>query len=386
MRSEIGGGPFQPGSGVLPPHLAGREREQDLFRTLLARLDRGEAPPGEVILYGPRGNGKTALLAWVSEFASESTGESTGVDVEERTPSEFDSPAGLAELLLPASWWKTLKPDQVGVRGITWRPGKRSAAPTPAQVLALRAGRKPLVALLDEAHTLDPRVGRALLNAAQKVRRSAPFLLVLAGTPNLRDHLASMGASFWNRGRKLRIGRLDEGAAAEAIREPLAAEDITIADDALEHLVRDSHGYPFFVQLWGEAVWARAVETSRQQVVSEDVRACQAVFDEQRDDYYADRHDELEELRLLRPARAVAETFESRPALSGGELDAAIRRGFGEDAGDDEVDAAAQQFRHLGYIWRAGTRRLWEPGIPSLMDYILREVPARHGSGGRRPC
>ena len=269
MRSEIGGGPFQPGSGVLPPHLAGREREQDLFRTLLARLDRGEAPPGEVILYGPRGNGKTALLAWVSEFA----GEATGVDVEELTPSEFDSPAGLAELLLPPSWWKTLKPDQVGVRGITWRPGKRSAAPTPAQVLALRAGRKPLVALLDEAHTLDQKVGRSLLNAAQKVRRSAPFFLVLAGTPNLRDHLASMGASFWNRGRKLRIGRLDEGAAAEAIREPLAAEDITIADDALEHLVRDSHGYPFFVQLWGEAVWARAVETSRQRVVLEDARA-----------------------------------------------------------------------------------------------------------------
>ena len=115
VRSQIGAGPFQPGAGLLPPYLAGREREQDLFRTLLARLDRGEAPPGEVILYGPRGNGKTALLAWVSEFAS----ESTGVDVEELTPSEFDSPARLAELLLSASWWKTLKPDEDRVRGIT---------------------------------------------------------------------------------------------------------------------------------------------------------------------------------------------------------------------------------------------------------------------------
>ena len=375
MRSQIGAGPFQPGSGVLPPHLAGREREQDLFRTLLARLDRGEAPPGEVILYGPRGNGKTALLAWVSEFAGESTGEAAGVDVEELTPSEFDSPARLAELLLPASWWKTLKPDEVSVRGITWRPGKRSAAPTPAQVLALRAGRKPLVVLLDEAHTLDPEVGRPLLNAAQKVRRSAPLLPVLAGTPNLRDHLASMGASFWNRGRKLRIGRLDERATAEAIREPLEAEDISITDDALEHLVRDSHGYPFFVQLWGEAVWARAVETSRQEVVSEDVRACRAVFDEQRDDYYSDRYDELKELRLLRPARAVAETFESRAVLTDSELEAAIRRGFGEAAGDDEVVAAERKLRHLGFVWRAGAMPEWEPGIPSLMDYILREVP-----------
>ena len=369
---EVGAGPFRPGPGGFPPYLAGREREQGLFRGLLARLDRGEAPPSEVILYGPRGNGKTVLLEWIGEFAS----GSTGVDVEALTPSRFKSPTRLAELLLPAGWWKTLEPDEIGVRGITWRPGERSAVPAPAQVLALRAARKPLVVLLDEAHTLDPGVGRSLLNAAQKVRRSAPFLLVLAGTPNLRAHLSTMGASFWNRSRKLRIGRLDERAAAEAIREPLEAEDLVITDEALEHLVRDSHGYPFFVQLWGGAVWARAVVESRREIGAEDARACQAVFDEQRDDYYGDRHDELEKLRLLRPARAVAETFESRPALSGSELEAAIRRGLGEAAGDDEVDAAAQQFRHLGYIWRAGTRRLWEPGIPSLMDYILREVPA----------
>ena len=371
MRSEIGGGPFQPGSGLLPPYLAGREREQDLFRMLLARLDRGEAPPGEVILYGPRGNGKTALLAWVSAASA-----STGVDVEELTPSEFDSPAGLAGLLLPDSWWETLKPDEIGLRGITWRPGKRAPAPIPAQVLALRAARKPLVLLLDEAHTLDPEVGRALLNAAQKVRRSAPFLLVLAGTPNLRAHLSTMGASFWNRSRKLRIGRLDDRATADAIREPLEAEDLAITDEALEHLVRDSHGYPFFVQHWGEAVWARAVATSRREIVSEDVRACQAEFDRQRDDYYSDRYDELKELQLLRPARAVAETFESRPVVSDTELEAAIRRGFGEAAGDDEVAAAERKFRHLGFVWRAGVMPEWEPGIPSLMDYILRAVPA----------
>ena len=372
LLEEVGPGPFRPGPGGFPPHLAGREREQGLFRGLLARLDRGEAPPSEVVLYGPRGNGKTVLLEWIGEFAS----GSTGVDVEELTPSRFKTPTRLAELLLPAGWWKTLKPDEIGVRGITWRPGKRSAAPDPVEVLALRAARKPLVVLLDEAHTLDPEVGRSLLNAAQEVGRSAPLLLVLAGTPNLRAHLGTMGASFWNRSQKLRIGRLDERATAEAIREPLEAEDLAITDEALEHLVRDSHGYPFFVQLWGGAVWARAVVESRREIGADDARACQAVFDEQRDDYYLDRHEELQKLRLSRPARAVAEAFQSRPVITDGELEAAIRRGFGDAAGDDEVEAAAQQFRHLGYIWRAGTRPLWEPGIPSLMDYMLRAVRA----------
>ena len=369
---EAGAGPFRPGPSGYPPYLAGREREQGLFRGLLARLDRGEAPPSEVILYGPRGNGKTVLLEWISEFAS----GSTGVDVEELTPSEFDSPTRLAELLLPAGWWKTLKPDEIGVRGITRRPGKRSAPPDPVEVLALRAARKPLVVLLDEAHTLDPGVGRSLLNAAQKVRRSAPFLLVLAGTPNLRAHLGTMGASFWNRSRKLRIGRLDERATADAIREPLEAEDLVITDEALEHLVRESHGYPFFVQLWGGAVWARAIVESRREIGVDDARTCQAVFDEQRDDYYSDRFHELDDSGLLQPARAVAETFRSRPVLSGSELKAAIRRGFGEAAGDDEVAAAAREFRHLGFVWQAGAMPEWEPGIPSLMDYMLRAVPA----------
>ena len=372
VRSEIGLGPFRPGPGGLPPYLAGREPEQDLFRALLAHLDGGEAPPSEVILYGPRGNGKTALLAWVRKEGA----DFPGVDVLALTPSDFDTKSELAECLLPRHWWETVRPQEIAIRGFTWRPGGSEPAPQIRSVLAVRASRKPLVILLDEAHTLQPGIGRALLNAAQQVGREAPFLLVLAGTPNLSSHLGTLGASFWGRSRIIRLGRLDGRAAAEAIRKPLEAENIAVTDGALEHIVRESHGYPFFVQLWGDAVWAHAVAGSLERVVSEDARACQADFNERRDGYYSQRHDELEELRLLGPARAVAETFESRPALSGAELEAAIRRGFGGAAGDDEVDATAQQFRHLGYIWRPGTRRRWEPGIPSLMDYILREVPA----------
>ena len=365
MRSEIGSGPFRPGTGRPPPHLSGREEEQDLFRRLLDDLDEGRAPPCEVLLDGPPGNGKTALLEWVSEEA----GASTGVEVETLTPAEFDSPGGLAESLLPASWWMT-------VRDFVLGPRTRSGGLDLARVLAYRAGRRPLVLLLDEAHTLDPKIGGSVLNDAHEVGRSAPFLLVLAGAPNLRDHLAGMGVSFWTCGRKFRIGRLDERAAAEAIRKPLETEDIAIADEALEHIFRESEGYPFFVQLWGEAVWARAAAETRREITSEDVRACQADFDRQRNDHYRRRCDELEELRLLRTARAVAEAFESRPVLSYGELEAAIRRVSGEAAGHDEVAAAEKELHRSGFLWMPGTMPVWEPGIPSLMAHILREVPA----------
>ena len=365
MRSETAAGPFRAGPGLLPPHLAGREEEQDYLRRLLFDLDRGRPAPSEVILDGPPGCGKTAFLGWVRETAR----ESTVVEVETLTPAEFDSTAGLAESLLPASRRKT-------ARGIGRRPGERSVAPDLTGVLERRVERKSLVLLLDEAQTLDRTIGCALLNAAQQVGSSAPFLLVLAGAPNLRSRLSTMGASFWGRCRKFRIGRLDERAAAEAIEKPLEAEDIAITEEALEHIVRESEGYPFFVQLWGEAVWTRAVAKSGERVTVEDARACQAVFDRHRDDYYRDRYRELRKLQLLQPARAVAETFASRPVITDSELEAAIRRGFGEAAGDDEVAAAETEFHHLGFVWESGAMPECEPGIPSLMDYILRAVPA----------
>ena len=361
MRSVIGSGPFRPGPDLRPPYLAGREEQQDYFRRLFFDLDRGRPAPSEVILYGPPGNGVTAFLGWVSEEAR----ASTGVEVETLTPAEFDSSAALVELLLPVSSWKT-------ARDRAWGP----VAPDLTRALDLRVSRKPLALLIDEAQTIDRKTGCALLNAAQQVGSSAPFLLALAGAPNLRDHLSTLGASFWGRGRKFRIGRLDERATADAIRKPLEAEDIAITDEALERIARESEGYSFFVQLWGDAVWARAAAESRREIVSEDARACQADFDRQRNDYYRRRCDELEELGLLRTARAVAEAFETRPVLSDNELEAAIRRVSGEAAGHDEVAAAEKELHRSGFVWTAGTMPEWEPGIPSLMAHILRAVPA----------
>ncbi len=52
---------------------------------------------------------------------------------------------------------------------------------------------------VDEAHMLDIEVGSTLLNLSQNLRgeHTAPFLLVLAGTPNLEMHLGRIGATIW---------------------------------------------------------------------------------------------------------------------------------------------------------------------------------------------
>ena len=95
----VGGfGPFRPGAGGLPPYLAGRGDEQALFRSRLAQPDRGEPTPSEIVLYGPRGSGKTAFLAWIEEVAA----PSYSVDVIPLTPSSFENGRRLAERLLPS--------------------------------------------------------------------------------------------------------------------------------------------------------------------------------------------------------------------------------------------------------------------------------------------
>ena len=374
MHSVIPSGPFRPGDGGLPPYLAGREREQTLFRSLLAMLDRGEAPPSGVILYGPRGNGKTALLAWLQEVAA----PSYAVDVIRLTPPKIRTSLKLAERLLPRTWWNAVAPDTIAFRGITWRPGKDTPAPAADEALAARVSKKALVLLLDEAHTLDPEVGQELLNALQEVGRAAPLLSVLAGTPNLQAHLGTMGASFWDRSRQLPLGRLAESDASAAICHPLASDDLSISDEAVALIIRESHGYPYFLQLWGAAVWNRVSggESVRQEITVQDAEDCRPTFEFEKNQYYLRRHDELKKLRLLPVARAVAEAFAAQDRVSDAELEGAIRRGIGSDADDDAVDAAVERFAHLGFLWRAGGMPDWEPGIPSLMDYIRQVVPA----------
>ena len=158
---------------------------------------------------GPRGNGKTVLLRWL-QGEIETDG---GIDVVWRTPSDLPVLDALATALAPPDRFQSLLPDKlsvsIGIGRLGWELGGDPGTLT--DLLTLRCAQRPLVVLLDEAHTLDVAVGRALLNAGQSTASAAPFLLVLAGTPGLTLHLDRMSATFWNR-----ISLAAAGAAADA--------------------------------------------------------------------------------------------------------------------------------------------------------------------------
>lgn len=362
-------GPFQPGAGGMPPILAGREREQSLFRALLGRLERGAPVPTDVVLYGPRGNGKTVLLQWLCRQADGERVETAVV-----VPSALREPVHLCEQLAPDSFWERLAPHELTAFGVSWRPGQSSPAPL-ADVLRARAGKAPLLVVMDEAHTLDPHLGRELLNASQIVRSLHPLLLVLAGTPDLGAALRRTGASFWDRSRQVRLGRLSHEATGLALGRPFEDQGFVVARDALELMVEESQLYPFFVQMIGASVWGEAFRNrdSLRTITVTTVEAARPDFTLIRTNYYARRIRELRRLRLLPVARAVAVAASGGRGLSHDELEHAVSEGLGSDA-IEPVDDAMRSLRHLGFVWpdREGLR--WEPGIPSLMDFITDRV------------
>lgn len=367
-------GPFQPGPGGMPPYLAGRESEQKLFRALLRRLEERAPLPSEVVLYGPRGNGKTVLLGWLrQEAASLGTVETVVL-----LPSEIHDVRQLAELLVQAAWWRRLLPGQVGAYGFSWtKQADGVPRSSVSEILMARARKSPLLLVMDEAHTLDVEVGRTLLNAAQAVRQRFPLLLVLAGTPHVEGHLGRMGASFWSRVRQVRIGRLDDGETREAFRRPFEAEGIHVEEDVAPEIVRLSHGYPYFIQLLGQSVWSVALADGGDRVTSARLAAALPEFEATKGHYYRHRYDELRKQGLLAVGRSVARAFQGRELLTDEALTRAVSAGLDEAADADAVNHAEGVLSDLGFIWRTSPRPGWEPGILSLMDYIVEFAPAR---------
>ncbi len=365
-----------PGHGGLPPHLAGRDQERLVLRGNLTRLAGKRSPGTSAILYGPRGNGKTVLLLTAAREARE-----LGIHVI-RMPASVGGlrEALRVELSLLPSWGRRFLRRLAGlsVSGFGIRMRDQAGA-TLLQMLSRKARRVPLLVALDEAHQMDPILGRELLNGVQHMQGDdCPVMLMLAGTPDLPRHLNRMHASFWGRSQKLPIGRLGPRDSASAVSIPLEAAGRSIEPFALGEVVRESHGYPYFLQLWGKALWDGCPARSKP-ISLDDVDRVRPQFRWQRDLYYEDRYEELKRLNLLSVAAVVARLFTETETRIPEEVEEAVRATLARTSRATDEDRRAvtevcDQLRDLGYIWsvthRSGPR--YEPGIPSLMRFVAR--------------
>ena len=280
--------------------------------------------------------------------------------------------------MLPATGIKRILPRKLGIAGVgeaEWTASSPSAQNLTVRLTA-RCRKRPLVILLDEAHVLERDVGQLLLNVSQEVRADAPFLLVLAGTPGLPAHLNTMNASFWSRlgeGR-LGIGLLSDAATRAALVEPLAAHGVSIDTDLLDAVVEDSQRYPYFVQLWGEALWKQRLSTCAMRLTAAHAQEARRDVIGRVTDYYQDRYLELDQSDWLIVGEQVAARFQTMRTLTYAELKSAIEDGLASAPSRESVADALAALQRLGFVWCPPGQQppvQYEPGIPSLMAYVL---------------
>ena len=369
---------FTPGDGGVPPYLAGRKKEQEYFQDCVEALRDKKPVSRNLILYGPRGNGKTALLGYLQKETLQK--EAPKLDILWETPDEMGNLKELSDRLLDGHQklrGRVRSAEVSGGVGFARAKTEIDLSRTPAtirQLLRERSQSKPFILIIDEAHRLKPGIAESLLNASQTVRMAGnPFLLVLAGTPNLRAALGKASASFWDRSKIFPLGRLSPEEARQAVTVPLEKAGISFAPGVVEEIVEHTHCYPYFTQVWGDCLARRLDQAGETEITLDTVREAEATAISQRDAMYQIRFNEIKEMRLLAVAGSVADAFiqSGEQVLHGSALDEAIEKGMADDKPitNERIMEKVKQLSHLGYVWQVAGDG-YEPGIPSLMTYI----------------
>ena len=356
--------PFSSSPGSTPPHLAGRQTHLARLNRALARFNAFDPQRPSYqwpVLIGPRGTGKTVLLG---EFRRLVGRAASDAHVYVTSPAiNRDVNATIAR--------------------IEYEHGIAADERRSPDLRLIDCCRRRRVALLvDEAHMLNPDAMAEFLNVAQIVCGQAPLLFGLAGTPHLATLLDAAGASFQERCDLVGVGRLEPDKAAEAISVPLAAHRPALgADrDVLDAIARDSGGYPFFLSLWGEALFDAMAAADAVVADTANYEEAKRVVDARCAGFYSRRFEELERVGLLGMAAAVADAFADAERLAARDVRATTSPA-GPEHGDADYEAEAfNTLVELGYIWRPPGDESYVSGIPSLMGYVRdRAVDAARG-------
>jgi hypothetical protein len=119
-----------------------------------------------------------------------------------------------------------------------------------------------LLLAIDEVQYLAPEELGALISAIHRTTQlSLPVVLVGAGLPQLPG-LAGEAKSYAERLFDFpMIGSLDESDAKAALAIPAQERGADFTDEALDLIVAESQGYPYFLQEWGYHVWNNSAGT-----------------------------------------------------------------------------------------------------------------------------
>jgi hypothetical protein len=117
-----------------------------------------------------------------------------------------------------------------------------------------------LVLRYDEFHVIRERAGAptlsALLSATSGVQQhSLPLMLMLCGLPPVVDNLSRSKSYSERMFATMELGNLRTPEDRAALVDPAVRLGRRFADDIVDAVMADTGGYPFFIQVFGDALW-----------------------------------------------------------------------------------------------------------------------------------
>ena len=237
-------------------------------------------PDSAMLVSGPRGSGKTALLGAMHDIA---TGR--GWIVAHATASSDSAFAGLlADKMILAvrshaggKHRRRLSSAQLGAFGLSVGLGLTAEGlPDPMEASrmfrvmdaladAAEAADVGALVTIDEFHNADPAAARSFAHSLQELAklRERPILFAGAGLP-MMEHtiLQDPGMTFFQRIARTPLEPLSEIDTEQAIALPISEAGSRIDTFALIDATTAASGYPFMVQLVGYHSWERCPDLS----------------------------------------------------------------------------------------------------------------------------
>lgn len=257
----------------------GRANQLAFFRERAEFISLLKGFSGRVTVFqAPRGIGKTSLLrgaqrifraskvhtVWVTADANENLLETLLTELHNALPAGHKGRKTVREAI--DSVTVSVGTSGTGMKATLKPPHPASRAKILQKAIItttgalIENGENGLVILVDEIQSGDPQSIRAIAHAWQELSSAEPQIaagLFAAGLPGSQD-IINRAVTFSERFNFIPLPELDDSGSAAALVQPAAAVGVTWEQNALKVAVTEACGYPYKVQLIGEAVWFAA--------------------------------------------------------------------------------------------------------------------------------
>jgi len=315
--------PFNPGSGVSPPFLAGRKSHLAAFKEMLRSIEDDKNENRLVV--GLRGTGKTVLLDEFykvciennflpirrSQFSRKHCDPvefTKAIKYDVRTTIESFSKIGKFKGTL-ASIGSFLKPKKVGLDLFYYEPSYDSTSRVPLEDhlkkyfinnwrIFKNSNYKGVIFLYDEFHTVyDVSRNRwfvlsdfiGVLNEVQN--KGCKYFLVFSGLPNLHLNITKARSYTERMFTTINVKNLSKQEAQLAITKPLEKSDYQFNSNLVKKLIEDTGSYPYFIQFYCRELVSNS---SKKNVTLNDYERVKPIIVKQlEDDFFDPRMEKL---------------------------------------------------------------------------------------------